>query len=84
MAGWIGTPIFDATFGMFLGTLIDIEELEKNRIRRHIYLARYGKQSMLQWENIEGRVVRQYANALVGLMEEENEASKRAMIDAER
>jgi hypothetical protein len=69
---------------MFLGTLIDIEELEKNRIRRHIYLARYGKQSMLQWENIEGRVVRQYANALVGLMEEENEASKRAMIDAER
>lgn len=39
---------------------------------------------MLQWEEIEGRLVRKYAEALAEFLEEENAAVKRATADAER
>lgn len=55
-----------------------MHEIERQRMRRHVFLARYGKQSMLQWEEIEGRLVRKYVEALSDFLEEENEISKRA------
>ncbi len=51
-------------------------------MRRHIFLARYGKQSMLQWEGIEGRLVRKYVEALSDFLEEESEISKRAAAES--
>jgi len=37
---------------------------------------------MLQWDGIEGRLVRQYAEALSDFIEEENEISKRAAAES--
>jgi hypothetical protein len=79
---WIGSPIHDAAFGCFLSSAIDLQEIERQRMRRHIFLARYGKQSMLQWEGIEGRLVRKYVEALSDFLEEESEISKRAAAES--
>lgn len=61
----------------------DSEEMESHRIRRHVFLARYGKQSVLQWADVEGREIRAYVRALAEILKEETaEVQRRA--DAER
>jgi hypothetical protein len=67
----------DAHFARVLEEIMDPATLERQRVRRHVYLAKYGKQSMLQWENVDSRVVRQYATALSDFIAEENEAMRR-------
>lgn len=57
---------------------MDPEEMEKHRLRRHVYLARYGKQPVLQWADVDGRTVRKYAQALSDLLAEENDLAKKA------
>lgn len=68
----------DAHFARVLEDIMDPAMLEKQRIRRHIYLAKYGRQSMIQWENVDSRVVRRYMEALSEFIAEENAAMKRA------
>lgn len=65
-----------------LTEVLDPEEIERQRLRRHVFLARYGRQSMLQWSEVEGREVRRYALALADFLREENEATKRATAEA--
>lgn len=78
VARWSGVAIQDAHFARVLEDIMDPEALERQRIRRHIYLARYGRQSMIQWEDVDSRVVRRYMEALSEFIAEENEAMKRA------
>jgi len=68
----------DALFGHVLDEAMDVTEMERQRVRRHVFLARYGRQSMLQWEDVDARTVRQYAQALSDFLDEENAAVKRA------
>lgn len=67
----------EAYYPMVLATQ-DLEELERQRIRRHVFLARYGKQSMLQWDDVEASKVRAYARALAELLKEEDDEVKKA------
>ena len=76
------TPAVDALFCVALTRALEPEELEKQRIRRHIFLARYGRQSMLQWRDVDGREVRVYAEALADFLREEAEAVKKATAEA--
>lgn len=73
----------DALFGHILTETMDVEEMERQRIRRHVFMARYGRQSMLQWAGVDGRTVRQYAQALADFLGEENAAVKRATTQSE-
>jgi hypothetical protein len=77
-----GIGIVDAFFAVTLAQVMDPAELERNRIRRHIYLARYGRQSMLQWRDIDGREVRRYVEVLSEFLREENEAVKKAAAES--
>jgi len=73
----------DALFGHILTETMDVEEMERQRIRRHVFMARYGRQSMVQWADVDGRTVRQYAQAMSDFLEEENAAVKRATTQSE-
>lgn len=72
-----GDPDVEAYYPVILA-MRDLEEMERLRLRRHVFLARYGKQSMLQWDNVEARKVRAYAEALAELLKEEDDAVKKA------
>ena len=74
--------MIDAFFAVTLTQVLDPAENERQRLRRHIFLARYGRQSMLQWGEVEGREVRRYADALAEFLREENEAMKKATAEA--
>lgn len=73
-----GTPLLDVFFHVALAKAMDPEELERLRLRRHVFLARYGYQSVLQWGDVDGRQVRRYAQALAELLNEESDAVKKA------
>ena len=64
----------DVHFARILEEIMDPEQMERNRIRRHVYLARYGRQSMTQWGDVDSRVVRRYMEALSAFIGEENAA----------
>lgn len=68
-----GDPDVEAHYSAILAA-VDLEGREKARIRRHVFLARYGKQSVLQWDDVSTRTVRQYAEALAELLREEDDA----------
>lgn len=70
---------YDVFFGYTLSQVLDPEELDRLRLRRHVFLARYGRQSMLQWRDVDGREVRAYAQALADFLKEENEAVEKAV-----
>lgn len=74
-----GVPSFDVLFGYTLSQVMDPEEMRRLRLRRHVFLARYGRQSMLQWVDVDGREVRAYAHALAEFLREENEAVEKAV-----
>lgn len=61
---------------------LDAEELERRRLRRHVFLARYGRQSMLQWGDVEGREVRAYVAALAEILKEEEDATRQSAREA--
>lgn len=44
--------------------------------QRKAFLARYGRQSMLQWDDIETVEIERHVLALAELLKEENELSK--------
>ncbi len=69
-------------FAVTLEGAMDVDELERQRLRRHVFLARYGRQSMLQWANVDGRMVRRYAEALADFLREESDAVKAAAAEA--
>lgn len=74
-----GKRSYDVFFGYTLSQVLDPEELDRLRLRRHVFLARYGRQSMLQWGDVDGREVRAYAKALADFLKEENEAVEKAV-----
>ena len=41
--------------------------MERTRVRRHMFLARFGRQSVLQWADVDSREVRRYADVLAGV-----------------
>ena len=51
--------------------LIDLEEIEQFSDFRIAYLARYGRQSMLQWGDVPVSRINQLFNALKQLMKDE-------------
>lgn len=79
LARLTGVRTLDAFFEVKLTQILVPAELERDRIRRHVFLARYGRQSMLQWDDVDGRVVRRYARALEAFLNEEN-----ALVEAAR
>jgi len=74
LARLTGHPAYDVFFGYTLSQVLEPDEMARLRLRRHVFLARYGRQSMLQWRDIDGREVRAYAEALADFLKEENDA----------
>lgn len=54
----------------------DVVQYEKSRFRMKMFLARYGRQNVLQWDDVEVLEIRRYAEALSELLSEENETSR--------
>lgn len=79
LARLTGSSTLDTFFALTLEDVLKPAELERERIRRHVFLARYGRQSMLQWADVDAREVRRYARALSEFLREENEAASRAV-----
>jgi hypothetical protein len=79
-----GSRYVDATFAMAIASALDPDELERQRLRRHVFLARWGRQPVTQWENMDGRLVRQYVAVLAELLQEENAAAKRQIEQYEK
>lgn len=78
LANTTGEPLIDVHFSAVLDTVLDPVELERQRIRRHVFLARFARQSVLGWEDVEGRVVKKYVAVLAEFLKEEGDAVKRA------
>jgi len=55
---------------------IDVAEREKSRYRVKVFLARYGRQNMLQWDDVEVAEIRRYADELAEMLTEENESTR--------
>lgn len=72
-----GSRHADVVFGLAIASALDPEELERQRLRRHMFLARWGRQPVTQWESMDGRMVRRYVAVLADMLREENEAAKR-------
>lgn len=79
-----GSRYADSTIALALSQVMDPDEMERQRLRRHMFLARWGRQSVTQWEDIDGRMVRRYVSVLADMLEEENQAAKRAVEDAKQ
>ena len=78
LAGVTGNATVDALFAYAQDMAMQPEEMERLRLRRHVFLARFGRQSMLQWEDVEGRTVRRYTELLAEMLREENELATQA------
>lgn len=75
LAGLTGDRTVDALFAFAQDMAMDPEQLEYLRLRRHVFLARFARQSLLQWEHVEGRLVRRYAAILAEMLKEESAAA---------
>jgi hypothetical protein len=51
---------------------IDPREMLRLRAKQKIYLARYGRQSVLQWADVDVRELQQYFELLAELVRDEN------------
>jgi hypothetical protein len=58
--------------------VIDLDQRHASHYEVAAFLARYGRQSMLQWDDVEVTEVRRYARALADLIKRENELSRHA------
>lgn len=77
-----GSRLSDAIFGPIMESVLDPVELEKQRYRRHMFLARWGRQPVTQWADVDGREVRRYVSILSDMLREEHAAAKQAVEDA--
>jgi len=82
LARLTGVATLDAFFGAMLEQVMIPAEMERIRLRRHVMLGRYGKQPVSQWHDMDGRLVRQYAQALADILQEEADAQRKAMESA--
>lgn len=78
LGGFTGNANFDAAYVAHVDEVIDLQERVKSHYTVAAFLARYGRQNMLQWDDVEVNEVRRYALALTDLIREENELSRRA------
>lgn len=60
---------------------IDVDKLVEHNWWRKAYLARYGRQSMLQWDNVPVAEMKQAIDAIERLMKRENELAQVAETD---
>jgi hypothetical protein len=51
---------------------LDAEDMMRQWWRRRAFLARYAKQSLTQWDDVEGTDVRRYCEAIAELLKEEH------------
>ena len=72
----------DAVFAAIIETVMDPVWLEEQRLRRHLFLARWGRQPITQWQDMDGRMVRRYAAVLADMLSEENRKAKEAADEA--
>lgn len=79
LAGLTGDRSIDALFPAMLDLVLDPLERERLRLRRHMFLARFGRQSLLQWEHVESRMVNRYVKILAEFLREEGDEVKRVM-----
>lgn len=56
---------------------IDAEEKEKARRRQKVVLARYLRQSVLQWDDVEVTEIDRYVQELDALLQRESDAARR-------
>ena len=78
LGGFTGDPTVDVHFGEMLDTVLIPSEIEDRRLRRHVFLARFARQNLLQWDDVESRVVQRYVAMLARFLKEESDAVKRA------
>lgn len=71
---YTGSSIVDTVYPFILP--LDAEKMEDEWWKRRAYLARYGRQSMLQWDDVETIEVRRYAKAISDLIGEESTLSR--------
>lgn len=79
LGGFTGDALVDSCYGAVLDVALVPAEVEEARIRRHIFLARFARQNVLQWDDVEGRVVRRYVSMLSQFLREEGDAVQAAM-----
>lgn len=63
-------------FGWYHHVTMDPVELRRSREMAKVILARYGKQSILQWDNVEVAQIQRYANRLVELIKSEHSTAR--------
>lgn len=78
---YTGDARADALFHCALDFLphFEISNFRKDYYRRHMFLARYGRQDISRIPEMDSRDVRRYVIALAEFLKEEAEASKQAM-----
>lgn len=75
-----GHPIHDALFApMHLLPLMDPLELENQRLRRHVMLAKYAHQSFRDLQEMPTRDVKRYVRVLAEFLDEEHAATQKAI-----
>lgn len=74
MGRFTGNPIVDAAFQYLFS--VEALDLERQHYRRKAFLARYGRQSVLQWDDVEVSEINRHVEALAELIKEENEAAR--------
>lgn len=66
----------DALFPAMLSFAADAGELQRARVRRLVFLARFGRQPLLGWDDVESSEIRLYVDVLVELLREESESAQ--------
>ncbi len=54
----------------------DVDELIKHSYWRRAFLARYGRQNMLQWDHVPVDEMNRLLQELIGILNKENELSR--------
>ena len=67
--------IRDAAFVARVGDGLDVEELRKRNVWRKMYLARYARQCVLQWDDVPVRYMEELLEALVEIIKREHASS---------
>lgn len=75
LANITGDRLVDALFAFAQDLAMDPTKLEYLRLRRHVFLARFARQPLLQWEHVDGRLIRRYTEILAEMLKEESAAA---------
>lgn len=71
--------MLDTFFPGILALTMNHADMEEQRIKRHMFLGRFGHQQVSQWAEVDANEVRAYAKALSELIAEERAAVEAAI-----